>query len=139
MKTGLTKFMPLIFKIYISIFILLTVSNLGYWIYIRGKLWLVLYDFTAGMCLVLFMIAYFKPVVEQNINIFHVLFFLFIVGFEFYMTTFGDPEKFGIKMPEEFSNEDTERARMISLLFSAPAYVVGGMLSYSILLAKLSA
>ncbi len=129
--------MPLIFKIYISTFILLTVSNLGYWIYIRGKLWVILYDFTAGMTLVLFMIAYFKPVVEKEITIFHVLFLLFIIGFEFYMTTFGDPEKLGIKLPEGFSDHDMEKAGIISLLFSAPAYIIGGMLSYRILVAQI--
>ena len=125
--------MPLIVKIYVLIFILLTVSNLGYYIYIRGKLWLICYDFTAGIYLAIFMVAYYRPHLEEKITIYHVLFYLFIIAFEFYMTTFGDPEKIGIKMPEGISSEEMENAKILSLLFSAPAYIIGGMLAYRIL------
>ncbi len=125
--------MPVLIKFYICIYLIFTISNLGYWLYSRGKLWIILYDFTSGLTLTIFMIAYYRPVLKDKLTVYHVLFFLFVIGFEFYMSTWGKPEKMGIDMPEELGENELETAKSVSILFSAPAYIIGGLLSYEII------
>ncbi len=125
--------MPLTVKIYIALYILFLVSNLGGWIYLKLRPWVIFYDLMSGVTFVLFMIAFFKPAVLAELNIFHAAVFIGLIAFEFYMSVWGDFEKLGIRPPEGMSPDELETAAVLSLIFSAPAYVIGGMACIEVL------
>jgi hypothetical protein len=125
--------MPLCAKIYIAIFILLIVSNLGYYFYLKLNLVLIAYDFFSGLFIALAMIAYWRPIVRDNITWIHALIFFLIIFFEFYLTVLGGYEKMGLKISKDIEEEDMDKIYSISLILTAPAYITGGTVMLTIL------
>ncbi len=123
--------MPLWVKIYATIYLLFVVSNLGYLLYIRSKLWLILYDFSSGLYLSFLMLAYWSVKLNPTIGLIHVPFFVAIIAIEVYLTVWGRLEDMGLKLPD-ISEKDAELAKAVSILFSAPAYISGGLLCFDV-------
>ncbi len=125
--------MPILIKIYIFIYLILIFSNLGYWIYTRAKISVILYDFTSSICVFVFMLAYWRPVLMEELGLFHVTVFMAIIIFEFYMSTFGNPEIIGFKIPDGIEKKEIENAKIFSLIFSSPAYIIGSLVSFEVI------
>jgi hypothetical protein len=123
--------MPLWVKIYVIVYLLFVVSNLGYLLYTQSKPWMILYDFGSGFYLAFLMVGYWNVKLKALLDPIHIPFFIAIIAFEFYMTTWGKLDEMGIKLPD-ISEKDAEIAKVFSLLFSAPAYICGGLLCLDI-------
>lgn len=123
--------MPLWVKIYVVSYLLFVVSNLGYLLYMRGKLWMTLYDFGSGVYLAFLMVGYWNVKLKAILGPVHIPFFIAILAFEFYLTTWGKLDEIGVKMPD-ISEKEADIAKALSLLFSAPVYVCGGLLCLDI-------
>jgi len=123
--------MPLWVKIYVVSYLLFVVSNLGYLLYMRGKLWMTLYDFGSGVYLAFLMVGYWNVKLKAILGPVHIPFFIAILAFEFYLTTWGKLDEIGVEMPD-ISEKEADIAKVISLLFSAPVYVCGGLLCLDI-------
>jgi len=128
--------MPLWVKIYVTVYLLFAVSNLGYLLYVQGKLWIILYDFSSGLYLAFLMLAYWSVKLNPLIGLIHVPFFAAIIVMEVYLTIWGRFAELGVKLPE-ISDEDAEIARTVSILFSSPAYICGGLLCFDVVMKAL--
>jgi len=82
------------------------------------------------------MLSYWRPVVKTYISPVGALIFFFMLGLEIYFTSMGGYEKLGLKTPEGITKDEIEGAVAISLLFSAPAYIIGGLSMLNILVGK---
>ena len=123
--------MPLWVKIYVIVYLIFVVSNLGYLLYMRGKLWMILYDFGSGFYLAFLMVGYWNVKLKAILGPVHIPFFVAIIAIEFYLTTWGKIDEMGLDLPD-ISEKETDIAKVCSLLFSAPAYVCGGLLCLDI-------
>ena len=123
--------MPLWVKIYVIVYLLFVVSNLGYLLYMQAKLWLILYDFGSGFYLALLMVGYWNLKLKALLGPIHIPFFVAIIAIEFYMTTWGKLDAIGVKLPD-VSEGEADIAKVLSLLFSSPAYICGGLLCLDI-------
>ncbi len=123
--------MPLWVKIYVVVYLLFVVSNLGYLLYMRGKPWIILYDFGSGVYLAFLMVGYWNIKLKVLLGPTHIFFFVAIIAFEFYLTIWGDFDEMGVKMPD-ISDKEADTAKALSLLFSAPTYICGGLLCLDI-------
>lgn len=119
--------MPLWAKIYVVVFLLFTVSNMGYYLYIKTRLLLVSYDLLCGVFFMLVMVSYWRPLLKDNLSPPVALIFFALLGLEFYLSTMGGYGKLGLKMPEGMDESDLDRACAMSILFASPAYIVGGL------------
>ena len=123
--------MPLWVKIYVVIYLFFVVSNLGYLLYMQGKPWLIFYDFASGVYLAFLMVGYWNLKLKAILGPIHIPFFVAILAIEFYVTTWGKLDEIGVKMPD-ISEGEADIAKVLSLLFSAPAYIFGGLLCLDI-------
>lgn len=123
--------MPLWVKIYVVVYLLFVVSNFGYLLYMRSKPWLIFYDFGSGVYLAFLMVGYWNLKLKAILGPIHIPFFIAIIAFEFYLTTWGKLDEIGVNLPE-ISEEETDLAKVLSLVFSAPAYICGGLLCLDI-------
>ncbi|HPN84219.1 MAG TPA: hypothetical protein PK821_02680 [Victivallales bacterium] len=129
--------MPLWAKIYVVVFLLFTVSNMGYYIYLRSKLVVIAYDFFCGIFFAAAMISYWRPFLKGNLNLFVAVLFFGILLLEFYLSVMDGYKELGIKIPEEMTDSEMDKACAISLIFSAPAYIVGGLSMLDIIFGKI--
>ncbi len=125
--------MPLWVKIYVTVYLLFVVSNLGYLLYVRSKLWIILYDFSSGLYLSFLMLAYWSVKLNPVIGLIHVPFFVSIIAMELYLTVWGRLEDMGVKLPA-ISDQDADIAKAVSILFSSPAYICGGLLCFDVVM-----
>jgi hypothetical protein len=98
----------------------------------------VVYDFFSAVFTMLVMISYWRFAVMENLTVFHAALFFFILGFEFHLTALGGYEKLGLKPPPELEDINPDTVYVLSLLFLAPAYIVGGAAMFEILRKTLS-
>ena len=123
--------MPLWMKIYVAVYLFFVVSNLGYLLYMRSKPWLILYDFGSGVYLAFLMVGYWNLKLKAILGPVHIPFFIAIIAIEFYLTTWGKLDEIGVRIPD-ISEGEADIAKVLSLLFSAPAYICGGLLCLDI-------
>jgi hypothetical protein len=129
--------MPLWVKIYVTVYLLFVVSNLGYLLYVRSKLWIILYDFFSGLYIVFLMTAYWNPKLGPAIGLIHIPLYVTLIATEFYMTIWGNFDEMGVKIPK-LNDDDVEIAKTVSILFSAPAYICGGLLCFDIVMKSMN-
>ncbi len=82
------------------------------------------------------MLSYWRPVVKAYISPVVALIFFFMLGLEIYFTSMGGYEKLGLRIPEGITKEEIEKAVAISLVFSAPAYIIGALSMLNVLTGK---
>ena len=128
--------MPLWVKIYVTIYLLFVVSNLGYLLYVRSKLWIICYDFFSGLFMAFLMTAYWNAKITPAIGLAHVPLYVAVIAMEFYLTIWGNLDEMGVKLPE-IGEEDADIAKAVSILFSAPAYLCGGLLCFDVVMKAL--
>lgn len=128
--------MPLWAKFYIAIFILFTLSNMGLALYMKNKIILILYDLFVNLFFSLAMISYWKQTLRAWMNPVVAIIFFALLFLEVYLTTTRSYEKLGITIPEGATQEGLDRAAFVSILFAAPAYILGGLSMLNILVGK---
>ena len=118
---------------YACIYLLILFSNIFYWIKYKGSLAILLYELLSGTYMVFLIFVYFSPDMQDRIPATAVFPVTGIILFDFYMSVWGDIRKFTPKsLPVE--DKELEFARIISVIFAAPAYIVSLLLLYSALL-----
>ena len=112
---------------YACIYLLILFSNIYYWLKYQGSLSMLLYELLSGAYMVFLIFAYFTPELSNKMPVLAVLPVTGIILFDFYMSVWGDIRKFAPKnLPVE--NHELEFARILSVIFAAPAYIVGVLL-----------
>lgn len=112
---------------YACIYLLILLSNIYYWIKYKGSLPVLLYELLSGTYMVCLIFIYFSPEIQDNIPALAVFPVTGIILFDFYMSIWGDIRKFTPKsLPVE--DKELEFARIISVIFAAPAYIVSLLL-----------
>jgi hypothetical protein len=107
--------------------LLILLSNIYCWIKYKGSLAMLLYELLSGAYMVFLIFAYFSLDVKKQISVPVVLPAAGIIMFDFYMSIWGDIRKF---IPKALPVEDRELefARITSVSFAAPAYIVCSLL-----------
>jgi len=118
---------------YLAIFSFFVLANIFYWLSIRGKWWIIVYDIATGTYLMGMMVAYWLPEVSSALNAIHIPIFAVVLFSEFYLTVFADYEELGLKLSEEFSERDLDLAKALSVIFMSPAYITGTLLCAELL------
>ena len=127
--------MPWWMKIYTVLFIIIIISNLAFQFKLKGKKIVMVYEFFSAVYMVFLIVAYWSPSMIIDFNPYYLTALPFILGVDFYLTLWGKEEELGIKMPE-MSHKEFETAKVISIVFAAPAYITGLLLACHILLNK---
>ncbi|MFA6104481.1 MAG: hypothetical protein WCV67_17785 [Victivallaceae bacterium] len=108
---------------YACIYLLILFSNIYYWIKYKGSLAMLLYELLSGAYMVFLIFVYFSPDIKEQISVPAVLPVIGVIMFDFYMSIWGDIRKFTPKsLPVE--DKELEFARILSVIFAAPAYIV---------------
>lgn len=112
---------------YACIYLLILFSNIYYWIKYKGNLAILLYELLSGTYMACLIFIYFSPELQNDISALAVFPVTGIILFDFYMSVWGDIRKFTPKsLPVE--DKELEFARIVSVIFAAPAYVVSLLL-----------
>ena len=107
---------------YACIYLLILLSNIYYWIKYKGSLAMLLYELLSGAYMVFLIFVYFSDI-KDRICVLWVLPAIGIILFDFYMSIWGDIRKFTPKtLPIE--DKELEFARILSVIFAAPAYII---------------
>ncbi len=107
---------------YACIYLLILFSNIYYWIKYKGSLAMLLYELLSGAYMVFLIFVYFSDI-KDRICVLWVLPAIGIILFDFYMSIWGDIRKFTPKtLPIE--DKELEFARILSVIFAAPAYII---------------
>lgn len=126
--------MPLLVKIYITVYILLMASNMGFWLYLKGKLWVVLLDLASSLILITSMIAYYHKPLKDMLGLWHAILVTVVIGIEFYISVWKNPKDLGIEIPvpDDIEESSMEFSKALGLIFNAPAYIISGLLAWDI-------
>ena len=79
-----------------------------------------------------FIIIYFDPRLLEKLNVVSIIPLLLIICVDIYFTTIGSMKELGLNIPE-LSQKSQETAKIVSILFNAPAYIIGILASLEIL------
>lgn len=112
-------------------FVALLVSNMFFHFKYKMKVVFFIYEIFSAIYMILVMIAYWNPLVIGKLNLFSILPLIFILVIDIYFSIWGKPEDLGLKIPG-LSKHEQEMAKVISILFTAPAYIVGLLLAFEI-------
>jgi hypothetical protein len=120
-----------VFKIYILLFLVLLVSNLFFHFKYKMKLVFFVYEIFSAIYMILVMVAYWNPLILERLNIVSIIPLIFILAIDIYFSIWGKVEDLGLKIPG-LSTHEQETAKIISILFTAPAYIVGLLLVFEL-------
>ena len=119
--------MPIWIFIYLIIFLMMLTFNIIYLFRSRSKLIIVIYDIMEGLFLAFMVSAYWITPLAQHLAFWIIPAYLFMISLDIYISVWGDVRKLGINIPEEMSDREIESANLISLVFTSPAYFIGGL------------
>lgn len=124
--------MPFFIKIYIAIFILLLISNIFFHSKFKMKILFLIYEIFSAIYLIALIIFYWNPLLLEKLNTMNIVPLFLIICVDIYFTTIGSIKELGLNLPD-IPAKSQETAKVISILFNAPAYVIGLMASLEIL------
>ncbi len=123
--------MPVFMKLYMMLFIVLLVSNLIFHFKYKMKLVFFAYEIFSAIYMILVMIVYWNPLIMEKLNIISIMPLIFILAVDIYFSMWGKVEDLGLKIPG-LSVHEQETAKVISILFTSPAYIVGLLLAFEL-------
>lgn len=124
--------MPVFIKIYMLLFFVLLVSNLIFHFKYKMKLVFFVYEIFSAIYMILVMIAYWNPLIMERLNLISIMPLILILAIDIYFSIWGKLEDLGLKIPG-LSRHEQETAKVISILFTAPAYIVGLLLVFELI------
>ena len=119
--------MPGWFTIYLSIFCLMVVVNCIVLIRSGSKILLIAYEIVETLLLVYLAVSYWSPELQKFHGIWIIPAYTAVIGIDFYISIWGNLKDLGINLPEEIEEENQEAATALSLMLSAPMYIIGGL------------
>ena len=133
--------MPWWMIIYTVCFATIIITNIVYWLIVKQKFLLTLYELSAGGYMIFMIVAYWVPGLKTNLSLVNIPAVIAIIGVNFYFTVFRkkvdikeilpDIDETRAEIARQFSVP--ELAKAISVMLAAPAYITGAMLSLELL------
>lgn len=133
--------MPWWMIIYVTCFGIIVLANIIYWLIVKQKFLLTIYEFTAGIYMIFMILAYWAPFLKDNLSLINIPAVIAIISLNFYFTVFRkkldikellpDLDETRVEIARKFSV--TEMAKAISVMLAAPAYIIGAVLSVELL------
>jgi len=127
--------MSLWLTVYAAFFALMFCMNIYYLLHLKCKIMIILYEFFGGIFLLGMILAYSEKLIQDKLNIIVVPVFILILIIDINASIFMNLDELGIKLPEDMDEEAVAQAGAVSLLFSAPAYIIAGVLCLKLLFA----
>lgn len=124
--------MPLLIKIYIAVFILLLISNIVFHSKFKMKFLFLVYEILSALYMLALIVIYFNPLIMEELSVTSIVPLLLILCVDIYFTTIGSIKELGLNIPE-IPEKSHDTAKIIAIIFNAPAYVIGLMASLEIL------
>ena len=109
----------------------LFVSNTFFHFKYKMKRIFCVYEALSAIYMILAMVAYWNPLVIERLNLFSILPLIFIISIDIHFSIWGRLEGLGLKVPG-LSRHEEETAKVISILFTSPAYIVGLLLAFEL-------
>jgi hypothetical protein len=119
--------MPFYIQAYILIFAFILCVNAGLWFKTKGKALLFAYEMISGISMMIIIAAYWVNEIKEYIGPATVISYSAIVAFDFYFSVLASPKDLSSLLPEAMT-ADIEYGKAFSILFAAPAYIIGFML-----------
>ncbi|MDD5697178.1 MAG: hypothetical protein PHH77_01055 [Victivallaceae bacterium] len=116
---------------YVLIFFISVLVNSVLWIRTKSKIPLLLYEIFTAAYLVAVTLIYFTPGWPEAVNSWFSLLIIPLVMTDIYLTVWGKDELIcppGLK----YSKNEMELARVLAVIFAAPAYLSGIMLMFQL-------
>lgn len=113
---------------YLTLFVVFLVSNLMALLKCRARAWFVAYEFFSGFFLLAMAAGYWIPAFGAHFGMVSVAALAAVLAFDFVFTVWFDPRQVGVPIPE-LSAGEMEAAKAVSILFVAPAYIMGMLLA----------
>lgn len=95
------------------------------------KLIFFIYEIFSAIYMILVMVVYWNPLILERLNLVSIIPLVFILAVDIYFSIWGKVEDLGLKIPG-LSIHEQETAKVISILFTAPAYIVGLLLAFEL-------
>ncbi len=111
---------------------------MGYYLYVKSRPLLVAYDLLCGIFFMLTMVSYWRSLLRDNLNIANAGIFFALLSLEVYLSTTNGYKKLGMKIPDTMTELEMDRACALSLVFAAPAYIVGGLAMLEIIVKEVN-
>jgi len=124
--------MPFFFKIYTALFILLLVSNIIFHSKFKMKIIFLVYEIFSALYMLGMIFVYWNPLLLEKLQPIAIIPLFLILCIDIYFTTIGSIKELGIDIPD-IPLKSQETAKIISILFNAPAYIVAILASFEIL------
>ena len=112
---------------YLLVFFISALINSVLWIRAKSRVSLLIYEIFTASYLTAVTLIYFTPDWKTNVNFWFCLLIIPVVATDIYMTVWGKDELIcpaGI----EHSQKELELARIVAVIFVAPAYISGILL-----------
>ncbi len=125
--------MPWWMQVYTILFIIVLISNLIFQLKHKTKKFILLYEFFSAGYMVFLIYAYWTPTLLHNFSILNLIALPFVIGFDFYLTMWGNEEQLGINI-HGMSKNEFEAAKTVSIVFASPAYITGILLTCHVIM-----
>ena len=112
---------------YLLIFFISVVVNCYFWLKVKANKALLLYEISAAFYLIAVSVVYFTPALVEKVNIWFCIPVIPVVMVDIYMTVWGKDETI-CPSGFEYDKNELEIARIMAVVFVAPAYISGIML-----------
>ncbi|OGV52986.1 MAG: hypothetical protein A2X49_10925 [Lentisphaerae bacterium GWF2_52_8] len=123
--------MPWYIQAYALGFAVMLLMNSYYCAKLKCRPFLLGYELCSGAYMLMFMFAYWNPMLRERLCLYNILPFILILCLDIYFSTWGDIRELGAVLPET-SKEELEFAKAFSVLLASPAYVVAALLAWDI-------
>lgn len=120
--------MPLWIQIYILIFSIMFITNIIHQIKNKIRFLLLLYEVLSAVYLISLLFVYWVPYISSMLNLFIIIPLIFVIGTDICLTSDDNLKKFGLTAPN-ITHKEFEIVKAFSLIFAAPCYIVGILIS----------
>lgn len=113
--------------LYVIIYALMLIANAVLWIAQKGRLWILAVELTSNLFMLLMICLYYYPQLLDRTGSWLVAGVPLMLAVEYYFSVHSNLNEI---VPEQLKTDDgvLESARVFSILFSAPGYIVSGLL-----------
>lgn len=134
--------MPVLAIIYINVFAAIVLVNAIFWMQIKQKRMMILYQLTSGFYLVYLMISFWDTEMLEELSLYNIPAVFAVFAADLYISLWVKKKVDILRLLPELDEEVADIARQFSvieiakgfsLLLNAPAYVIGGLVALSLM------
>ncbi len=120
--------MPFWIKIYVVIFAIILVTNVYAHFKFKVKKLITAYDILSGIFMLYLIYIFWYSNYWYNFSILTLIAFIMVLIVDCYFSIYGTLSEMGDNIPV-MAEKENEAAKIISIVFTAPAYIIGIMMS----------